>query len=157
MYQTVTIRITVSSHQHAALQTMCLLVCWIRALDEVPRHRTGVARLALRRRRLHDDTPVQTISSAVLEPAHACALAPHGAGIIAVAGVSRASPRRFARGGACRLWPFSGISSACLCLYLLLVHPRAALLISSSVFLLTIGGFGVDFVVLFPPPWTCLC
>jgi len=109
MYQTVTIRIAASGHQRTAFQTMCLLVGGLRAIDEVPGHRAGALRALVRPRRLNDDTPVKTGSSARLEPAHACVLAPDGAGVIAVAGVSRAAPRRFARAGAgtCASWPQS--------------------------------------------------
>jgi len=85
MYQTVTIRIAASSYQHTALQAMCLLVGGVRAIGEVPRHRAGAAHPSVRPRRLNDDTPVKTVSSARLEPAHAGALAPQGAGVIAVA------------------------------------------------------------------------
>jgi hypothetical protein len=100
MYQTVTIRIAASSQHQTALQTMCILFRRVGAIHEMPRHRAGVARGIVRPRRLHDDTPVQTVPSAWLEPAHACVLARHGAGVIAVDGVSRSSPRRIARAGA---------------------------------------------------------
>jgi hypothetical protein len=76
MYQTVTIRIAASSQQASAFRTMCTLVGRVSAIDEMPRHRAGAARAIVRPRRLHDDTPVKTVSPARLEPAHACALAP---------------------------------------------------------------------------------
>jgi hypothetical protein len=123
MYQTVTIRIAAGSQEHTALEAMGRLTGRVRAIDQVPRHRAGATRAVVRPRRLHDDAPVQAVSSTGLKPAHACILAPCGAGVIADAGVSRASPRRIARAGALPLWLSSGISSACPCPYLLIVHP----------------------------------
>ena len=138
MYQTVTIRVAASSQQDTAFQTMCTLVGRVGAIDEMPRHGAGAARAIWRPRRLHDDTPVKTLASPRLEPAHARVLQPRGAGVpprgagvMSVAGATRCS-RRLAHAGACPVWRLSGISFVYLCPCLWLVHPCDALLDSSK-------------------------